>query len=144
MKETMIRTSALLVAAAVLAACGDSSMAPEDGDGSLTGLYYGTIEGSERGNPFTRTVNLNLTEDLGTVGGGFSIVGAKGAGTISGTITGSTLSFTFDQTHPCPGTFTGIASIAGDRLTGTYSGSSCRGAVTASFELNRTPEFIPL
>lgn len=138
-----LRTS-LVLAATLMAACDGYSSGPEDGDRSLTGDFYGTIEGTERDNPFTRTVNFHLTEYFGTVTGGFSIVGGRGAGTVSGTVTGSTVSFTFDQTAPCPGTFAGTATLAGDRLTGTYSGSSCRGAVTASFEVNRTPEAVPL
>ncbi|HYO47500.1 MAG TPA: hypothetical protein VEY33_12515 [Gemmatimonadota bacterium] len=136
--------SVVFVGAALAAACDGYSSGPDDGDGSLTGGFYGTIEGFEKGNPFTRTVNFQMSEYLGTVTGGFSIVGGRGAGTVSGTVTGSTVSFTFDQTAPCPGTFAGTATLAGDRLTGTYSGSSCRGAVTASFEVNRTPEAVPL
>lgn len=136
--------TALVLAATVLAACDGYSAGPGDGDRSLTGDFYGTIEGTERDNPFTRTVNFHLNEYLGTLTGAFSIVGGRGAGTVSGTVTGSSVSFTFDQTAPCAGTFIGNASFAGDRLTGSYSGSSCRGDVTASFDVNRTPVFVRL
>jgi hypothetical protein len=129
---------------ALAAACDRYGAGPDDGDRCLTGLFYGTIQGSERGNPFTRTVNLHLTEGVGVVSGGYSIVGVYGRGSIAGTLSGSTLTFTLDQNYPCPGIFSGTASFTGDRLSGTYTGSSCRGDVTASFEVNCTPEAVPL
>jgi hypothetical protein len=42
-------------------ACGWYGSGPDD-DRSLTGGFYGTVGGSEKGNPFTRTVNLRLSE----------------------------------------------------------------------------------
>ena len=136
----------VLLSAVLMVACDSYSTGPEDDKEPLRGDFYGTIEGLEidRENPFSRTVNLHLTEYLGTLNGSFSIVGAYGSGTVSGTVTGSTISFILHQTAPCAGTFAGTATFAGDRLTGTYSGSGCRGNVTASFEVNRTPEVIPL
>jgi hypothetical protein len=121
--------TAIVLAAVLLAACDGFSSGPDEEDRSLTGSFYGTVEGTEKGNPFTRTVT-----------GSFSIVGGTGVGTIRGSVTGSTVSFTFDQTAPCEGTFIGTASLVGDRLIGTYSGSSCRGAVTAGLDVNRQGE----
>ena len=139
----MNKSRTLLVACAVVfaAACDDYGTGPE-GDASLNGLFHGTVEGLEvdRDNPFSHTVNLTLTEYLGTLSGSFSITGAYGSGTVTGTIDGSTVSFVFHQTDPCPGSFTGTATFDGDRLTGTFSGSGCRGNVTASLEVNRTPQ----
>jgi hypothetical protein len=131
---------------AIAAACDDYSTGPEDDEASLNGLFGGTVEGLEvdRDNPFSHTVNLTLSEYLGTLTGSFSITGAYGSGTVSGTITGSTVSFVFHQTEPCPGTFTGTAMFAGDHVSGIYSGSGCRGDVTASFELDRAPAIVPL
>ena len=60
------------------------------------------------------------------------------------TITGSTVSFVFHQTDPCTGTFTGTAIFDGNLLTGAFSGAGCRGNVTASLEVNRTPPMFPL
>jgi hypothetical protein len=137
----------LLVACALaLAACEGYSTEPENDEVSLTGGFHGMVEGVEidRDNPFSHTVNLALTEYLGTLSGSFSITGAYGSGTVTGTIDGSAVSFVFHQTDPCPGSFTGTATFDGDRLTGTYSGSGCRGNVTASLEVNRTPPVIPL
>jgi hypothetical protein len=131
---------------AIAAACDDYSTGPADDEASLNGLFGGTVEGLEvdRDNPFSHTVNLTLSEYLGTLTGSFSITGAYGSGTVSGTITGSTISFVFHQTEPCPGIFTGAAMFAGDHVSGTYTGSGCRGNVTASFELDRTPPGVPL
>ena len=85
-----------------------------------------------------------LSEDNDHVKGSFHVVGVYGRGTIAGKLSGRTLSFTFDQTYPSRGTSLGTASFTGDRVTGTYSGSACRGDVTASFEVSRTPEAVPL
>lgn len=147
-RMAMNKTCMLLVACAVAlaAACDDYGTEPEDEEASLTGLFHGTVEGLEvdRDNPFTHTVNLTLTEYLGTLSGSFSITGAYGSGTVTGAVTGSTISFVLHQTDPCAGTFTGTATFDGDRLTGTYSGSGCRGNVTASIEVDRTPPATPL
>ncbi|HET6360517.1 MAG TPA: hypothetical protein VFH11_00495 [Gemmatimonadota bacterium] len=144
----MNKKCTLLVAYTVTlsAACDDHSTGPEADDASLNGLFYGTVEGLEvdRDNPFSHTVNLTLTEYLGTLSGSFSITGAYGSGTVTGTIDGPTVSFAFHQTDPCPGNFTGTATFDGDRLIGTFSGAGCRGNVTANLEVNRTPPVIPL
>lgn len=144
----MNKTCVLLVACAVAlaAACDDYGTGPEEDESSLNGLFHGTVEGLEvdRDNPFSHTVNLTLTEYLGTVSGSFSITGAYGSGTVTGTVTGSTVSFVLHQSEPCTGTFTGTATFDGDLLTGTFSGAGCRGDVTASLEVNRTPPVIPL
>jgi hypothetical protein len=84
-------------------------------------------------------VTFTLNEYLNGVTGTYSTSDGTG-GTVTGTISGSTVSFTINQATPCVGAFSGSASISngGDRLTGTYSGNSpCTGAVTASFEMNR-------
>ena len=144
----MNKKRVLLAACAVAlgTACDDYGTGPEAEDASLTGVFSGTVDGLEvdRDNPFSHTVNLTLTEYLGTLTGSFSITGAYGSGTVTGTVSGSTISFVFHQTEPCAGTFTGTATFNGDLLTGSYSGSGCRGDVTASLEVNRTPLFIPL
>jgi hypothetical protein len=136
----------LVACALALAACEGYSTEPESDETSLTGNFHGMVEGLEidRDNPFSHTVNLTLTEYLGTLSGSFSITGAYGSGTVTGMIDGSTVSFIFHQTDPCPGSFTGTASFDGDRLTGTFTGSGCRGNVTANLEVDRTPPVIPL
>jgi hypothetical protein len=136
----------LVGCAMVLAACDGYGTEPESGETSLTGSFHGMVEGLEvdRDNPISHTVNLTLTEYLGTLSGSFSITGAYGSGSVSGTVTGSTVSFVLHQTAPCAGTFTGTATFDGDRLTGSFSGAGCRGTVTASLEVNRTPPVTPL
>lgn len=135
---------ALMMLAAAMWACDGYSSGPDEGDRSLSGGFYGTVDGTEKGNPFSRIVNLQLNEYAGTLTGWFSFVGGYGTGDIGGSVTGSSVSFTFAQTAPCRGTFTGSGTFAEGRLTGTYSGSSCRGAVTASFEVERVPSAVPL
>jgi hypothetical protein len=129
-----------LLIVAVLAACDGYSSGPDEGEGSLTGTHSGTVEGTAGGDPFTLTVTFTLTEYRNGVTGTYTTSDGTG-GTVTGTISGSTVSFTINQGTPCVGTFTGTASISNgsDRLTGTYSGSSpCTGAVSASFVTNRT------
>lgn len=144
----MNETRTLLVACAVAlaAACDGYGTEPEEDEASLSGAFHGMIEGLEvdRDNPFSHTANLVLTEYLGTLSGSLSITGAYGSGSISGTVSGSTITFVFHQTDPCMGTFAGTATFDGDGLTGTYTGSGCRGNISASFELDRTPPVVPL
>jgi hypothetical protein len=125
-------TALIVLVVAVLAACDGYSSGPDEGEGSL--------EGTAEGDPFTLTATFTLTEYLNGVSGTYTTSDGTG-GTVTGTISGSTVSFTINQGTPCVGTFTGTASISngGDRLTGTYSGNSpCTGAVSASFVTNRT------
>lgn len=137
----MRKSAALSVLfAAALAACDGYSSGPDEGEGSLTGSFSGTVEGTAGGDPFTLTATFTLTEYLNGVSGTFTTSDGTG-GTVTGTISGSTVSFTINQSTPCAGTFNGTASISNgaDRLTGTYSGNSpCTGAVSASFVTNRT------
>jgi hypothetical protein len=84
-------------------------------------------------------VTFTLTEYLGGVAGTFTAADGT-AGSISGTVNGTSLTFTITQTAPCAGMHDGTATIAnaGDRLTGFYMGSSpCTGPVNANFVVDR-------
>ena len=52
-------------------------------------------------------------------------------GFINGTISSNNINFTFTQTTPtCPGSFTGTATVNGDTMDFTYTGSDCLGPHT--------------
>lgn len=130
--------SPLVIAAALMAACDSYSSGPDNGDGILSGAYTGAVHGTIE-EPLDLVATFTLTEYLGTVTGTFTTDDGM-AGSISGTVSGSNVAFTINQTAPCAGTFSGTATIsdAGGRLMGTYSGDSpCTGAVTAIFDLTR-------
>lgn len=132
---------ALVVALALmlLMACDSYSSGPDDEDGVLSGTYTGMVDGTAAGDPLAFVVTFTLTEYLDTVTGTF-VTDAGTAGSVSGTVNGSNVTFSINQTLPCAGTFEGTGSItnAGGVLTGTYAGTSpCTGSVTASFVVNR-------
>jgi hypothetical protein len=126
----------LVGAAAVVVACDGYSSGPDSGDGAVTGMYRGEAEiiGAE-----AVEVTFTLTEYLGGVTG--TLTAADGTvGSISGTVNGTSLTFTITQTAPCAGMHDGTATIAnaGDRLTGFYMGSSpCTGPTNANFVVDR-------
>ena len=85
-----------------------------------------------------------LSESNGAFSGAFTIVdgtvGVKGAGTVSGTLSGSTVTFTasvpaggFDAPFAgCSASISGQAALTESTLTVTYTGSnSCSGALTS-------------
>ena len=70
--------------------------------------------------------------------GTFSTQGGL-SGQIQGTVAGFSLALTISQGNPCPGTFTGNATVRSDnrQMSGSYSGSDCRGGASASFTANK-------
>ncbi len=107
----------------------------------LTGTFEGVIV--LRADPFTGFVDsiplsLTLTHSGASFAGTWEADSA--AGTITGTVTGSSVSFTLRQNLPCDGTFTGTAVVTfdGDRIRGTLSGSDCTRTLDATFVVDRT------
>jgi len=132
----MRRTSILLhglFAMLIASACSGGSTEP--GTISLSGTYSGTINAV--GFP-AGTLTFTLSHAGTSVTGTWSnSLGASGNGT--GTVSGTTLTFTLSQTSPCTGTFTGNAAIqnSGARLSGSFSGSDCNGSGSGTFVVNR-------
>ncbi len=54
-------------------------------------------------------------------------------------VTGRTLTFSLTQDDPCPGTFTGSATVAssGIAFSGPYSGFDCSGTTNAWFSVSK-------
>ena len=134
----------VLACAVLLAGCGGGSTAssgsPTSPSGvsanastsvaSLAGKWLGRDEGRS-------TITWTLTQDGGTVSGTSSFVepGSGGGGTVTGTVSGST--FTFTDTYPtllganqtCSATLHGQLTINGAGMSGPYTGTnSCTGA----------------
>jgi hypothetical protein len=76
-----------------------------------------------------------LVQTGSTVSGTFEGEGGL-TGTVSGSVSGHSLSFTIQQGPTCPGTFTGSGTISSgsDEVDGSYSGSdSCGETISATF-----------
>jgi hypothetical protein len=61
------------------------------------------------------------------VGASITNNGDLRAATISGTVSGNTLTFTLVVQAGCPTTVTGTATVGGGKITGTFSGQDCTG-----------------
>ncbi len=118
----------------IVTACGGDSSGPAVIN--LSGTFSGTI--SAVGFP-AGTATFTLTQSGTSVTGSW-VTSLGSAGTGSGNLSGTTLSITLNQTNPCAGTFTGTATVqnAGNRLSGSFSGSDCNGSGSGTFVVNRT------
>ena len=93
----------------------------------ITGTWNGTYSTSLIQNV---TVKMILSQASGNVTGTFvSTSGASGrVSAMTGTIQGSSCQFTLAQTTTgCQGNFSGSATVTGDTLMFTFSGSDCMG-----------------
>jgi hypothetical protein len=87
-------------------------------------------------------LSLQLTQTGGFVSGSLMLARSdvtKG-GTVQASLYGSTLTFTMNigPQGGCPTTITGTAQVTNSVIDGTYSGTSCQGAVnTGHLTLNR-------
>lgn len=139
------RLMALILLAALAAACDDSSTpARITGPGSGTLQLAGTWTGSGADSTRQMSMTWRLTQSDGNVTGTFSATTPVGApiytaGAVSGTLSGATLTFTItvpggavEGNPDCTATFTGTADdVREDSMAGTYQGSdSCGGTFT--------------
>lgn len=94
----------------------------------VTGTWEGTYSTSLI--PFAQTT-FTLTQSGSNVTGTYSTstgVGGEATGSFSGRINENTITFTLNQTTPeCPGTFSGIATVTGNTMNFTFTGSDCMG-----------------
>ena len=132
----LVKHSAVLTLAALLAACGGGSSSPTaPRQANVTGTWAAQISSNRDGN-FSATFTLVQTGV--NVSGTFSVQGGVG-GNMQGTVTGFSLAFTAQQGAPCPSTFNGSATVRSDnrQMNGSYSGSDCRGGFSATFVANK-------
>lgn len=133
--------------AALLLACGCSS---GEGDSvaetpvNLNGTSLGIalVTGGTAYPPDTSfPITFDLIQTGDTVSGEYqtSATGRPTNGSVAGTLTGRTLSFTLTQDVPCGGAFTGSATIAssGISFSGPYSGGDCLATTEAWFSASK-------
>jgi hypothetical protein len=127
-------------------ACEGSTTAPTGSPGSssttssLTGTWQGTASDSSGPGQMTWVI----TQSGGSISGTMTLTDTAtklgGRGSISGSVSGSTIRFTltvpaggFDAPYgSCTSEVSGEAEVSGTALTGSYSGSnSCEGAIAS-------------
>jgi len=66
-------------------------------------------------------------------------VGSPTSGTVAGTVSGRTFTFTLTEDTPCGGTFNGAATVDGASISfnGSYSGADCSGTTQAGFSASK-------
>lgn len=119
-----------------LVACGGSNTSPSD---SLAGNWSGTVTSNVVG---TGNVALTLTHQGSKIGGtyatGFPSAVNNSAGSVSGTLNGSSVSITLTPGSPtaCPYQVTATRNGA-DAISGTYATFNCTAAIGGSFSVAR-------
>lgn len=121
------------------AGCGDAA---EDALASsphanLAGTWDVTLTttGGTQGPIGTQTPAMaEIVQRARVLSGTLTMPGGLSA-SLDGLVTGQEFDLTVTQSAPCPGSFTGTgaANLALTRITGSYSGSDCNGALTVDF-----------
>jgi len=104
---------------------GESTANPPEVN--ITGTWHGTFTNGAQSFGVTFTIIQNGAEVSGT----YSAT-SGGSGTIQGTFSGSSLSFTLIQTNYCPGSYNGQGTVNGNVMTFSGSGSDCTGTYNGS------------
>ena len=131
---------ACLAALVTLAGCHKDSTGPVAPVAlDLTGVFGGPASGTSAGSAFSGTLTLTLAQS-GTALTGTWNSPLGPAGSASGTVSDTTVTFTLTQTTLCGvSSFGGVATVqnSGTRLSGYYAGSDCIAFVTATFVVDR-------
>lgn len=109
---------------------------------ALTGIFVGAEVGTQNSATFQQQVTLFLIQNGSSVSGSYS-TGSGTSGTVSGTISGSSLSVNIVEGAPCAGTYGGTLTVSNTLISGTISGSSAScGQVSATVGLNKAPKSV--
>jgi hypothetical protein len=88
------------------------------------------------GRLLTNELNLTVVQDNREVSGTGTT--ESGAGTVAGTLLSPTqVTFRITQTRPWPADFSGIGTISGRTLGGSYGELGCAGPFRATFSVTR-------
>jgi hypothetical protein len=122
---------ALWILLALATACGDGGGPTSSNCLSVAGTWTGT---------FANSCNQRGTADVIVTQSGCDFTaGISGQGTVTGSISGASGSFTLTFAPPCSGTAAGTATVSANAVNGTYSGRAigCCDPVSGSFTLTR-------
>jgi hypothetical protein len=138
----MLRATTLFLAILASFGCGGSTNSVTGDPPTVTGTWNATVTANPAAGPFAAgqfTATFTLAQSDAAVSGTYTT--SDGAsGTVSGTVSLHTLSFTLTQSAPCEGSFTGAGTIidAWTQMSGGYAGSdSCAGSFTVNFTATR-------
>ena len=141
--SVQIALTAAVLSVMLSTACHSDSQpmpSPSDVNASVSGTWRGAASDSTGPGPLIWRLAQNGTSFTGTVTIVDSATNVSGRGSISGTVSGTTLHFSmsipsggFDQPYDgCAAQVSGDAQVSGASLAGSYSGlNSCTGIVTA-------------
>lgn len=128
-----------LAALSTSAACTDTNKYTGPvASASLVGVYSGNVAGVAAAVPYSSGLTYTLSQTGNAVTGTWSTVMGN-AGTVSGTVSGSSVAFTVVQVTPCAGSVNGTGTMSnnGNTLTGSYAGTMCGQALSANFTVSR-------
>lgn len=109
------------------------------GPHNLSGTFAGDMAGLHAERPFSQRVTFTIVQAGDQIAGAWTTTGGT-SGTITGRVRGDRLlDLRAQQINPCGGEFLGAATLddAGIMLRGSYTGSDCSDAVSASFVVTR-------
>lgn len=136
----------ILVCCAWLASFSACSSGPAAPSGALDGTWSGTLSDSAAG---AGTAKLVLTQMSAGVSGTFAVTFPDATqnrvGTVGGTMAASVLVLTLTPSAPLAcsptvtlsGTMSATMTVAGNRMTGTYSSFTCGGAIGGAIDVTR-------
>lgn len=135
----MASVVAILVVLLVAAACGGnaSKMTTDQG---VTGNWQGTVQDSLFG---SGQMSFQVIQSGSSVAGKWSMTFSNppndGAGSVSGSTSGSSVQMTFAPASPNPCTtyVTGSVTSNGGQMTGTYNNGSCPNQETGTFSVSK-------
>jgi len=115
----------LLSLTAISCSGGGGGGGNDDPNGTdiISGTWEGTFSTSLVA---TSSLTMILSQDGNEFSGSYSAEDASGS--VTGTITGNTITFDLDPSADCPGDFDGSGTISGSSLTLTFSGADCLGS----------------
>ena len=120
---------ATLLGLIILAGCGDDTTGPTT-PVDVTGTWN-SAGTDANGSGFTFI--LTIMQSGATVTGTGRIINVI-TGTISGSVRGNMLTFEFAMPSNCAGSLNGTATLSGNQLSGSISGTTqCMGTVSATF-----------
>ncbi|HYV96449.1 MAG TPA: hypothetical protein VE967_03225 [Gemmatimonadaceae bacterium] len=132
--------SALVLAAALIAACSNSAVDVKDPDppANVAGTFKGPFT-SQRAAGTTYAATAVIDQNGRTLTGTFTATDNSGVAQIEGTVDKQRINATFRTSGTCPATITAVIdAVTNDTvLVGTYTAQDCIGSYTGGFSLTK-------